>query len=751
MRHDPTDPRLSPGPSCVPLLLAFALALALPAGGAIAVRSPRVSVILISIDTLRADHLSCYGYRAARTASIDALATDGVLFDDHLSTVPLTLPSHSAMLTGLSPPHTGVHDNGGFYLSESVTTLAESFRAAGYRTGGFVGAFVLDRRWGIAQGFDTYYDDFDVVSAGDVPIDFIQRRAADVIAKAREFLAGPQPLFCFIHLYDPHTPYEPPAAFRAATPFPLYDGEIAYVDSEIGRLVSWLKSNGLYDSSIIVLTSDHGESLGEHGEATHGFFVYRSTLHVPLIVKLPSKQLAGTRRSDLTSSVDIAPTILGALGQRFACDGIDLFRTKRSGMVYSETFYPRYHYNWSELLSVTGNGMHYIEAPRREAYRYGDDPLELRNIYPARDQASFDAELDRLNARRLATPQQVDQETIERLRSLGYTGGDLPSTAGPLADPKDKIASFNRLKQAEDLVYRDQGEKALALLRDLEHSDPKIPAIYNLMGSLAFKQGRWTDAAREYSKALAIVPDDMEAIFGRGLAARRDGKPQDARADLERLIVLDPRNNKALFQLAEIASEQGRNTDAVGLLDRAISQGHELAPLYGLLFKCLHALGRDQEAAEALRKGLAADPALPLAHFNLAVLGEARGDAADAEKEYRAEMGQNPKNEMALFNLARLLERSPRPAGEAIDLYRRAIAAKPDFAAGYIYLARALMDNATTLQESYYLCSKGLAVASDQQSKALAHFVLADICNRMGRSEEAQRELEAGRRLSGGR
>lgn len=708
-------------------------------------------IILISIDTLRADHLSCYGYPHMKTPAIDSLAADGILFEEHLSAVPLTLPSHSSMLTGLYPPRHGVRDNGGFYLDDGFTTVAESLRDAGYRTGGFVGAFVLDRRWGIAQGFDVYSDDFDVIAAGDVPMDYIQRRASDVIAMAKPFMEGPAPFFCFLHLYDPHTPYEPPEGFKATTPFPLYDGEIAYVDAELKGLFTWLKQKGLYDQAWIILVSDHGESLGEHQETTHGFFVYRSTLRVPLIIKRPRGVGAGSKRVDPTSSVDIAPTLLAAAGQKLACDGVDLFGQIGTRILYSETFYPRYHYNWSELLSVSDSRLQFIDAPRPELYNHREDPAERVNLYRGAEVSAFRSEIDRIGGRSHGEPQKVDAETLEKLRALGYAGGDLPAVASALAsalaDPKDRIGVFKRLKQAEDMVYHDQGEAALALLREVEETDPRIPAAFDLQGSIHSKKGAWEAAIAAYTKSLDLLPENLEALFGRGLARLKAGRTREAEADLQRLLGLDPRNNKALYHLADIAAGEGRHDAAATLLRRAIALGRETGPLYNLLFKTLMAAGRGGEAEDALRKGLQADPGLPLGHFNLAVLLDERGDAAGAEREYRLEIEGSPHNEMALFNLGQILERTGRGANEAAGLYRRAIEAKQDFALGHIYLARALMSGATTVAESYDLCRKGLALASDRRTQALAHFVLADICNRMGRTEEAMKELEVGRNL----
>lgn len=727
--------------------LALSLALASSCFSGTADR-PR-AIILISVDTLRADHLSCYGYGHMNTPAIDSLARSGVLFTEHLSTVPLTLPSHCSMLTGLYPPHHGVRDNGGFYLDENVETLAERLKQVGYRTGGFIGSFVLDSRWGVAQGFDLYADEFDLIAAGNVPMDMIQRPAEDVIGRARAFMEQPGPFFCFIHIYDPHTPYEPPAAYRRQTPTPLYDGEIAAVDAAIGRLLGWLEDRRILEDALIVFTSDHGESLGEHGEATHGFFVYRSTLRVPLIMKLPGRKLAGTRRDTPSSSVDITPTILAAAGLTAALDGVDLLSSQPADrLLYSETFFPRYHYNWSELLSVSSRGLHFIDAPKPEIYNVIKDPGEALNVHTAEAARPFCSILDSLGARRAQDPQPIDADTLEKLRALGYAGGDLPLAQGPLPDPKDRIHVFNRIKQAEDLVYNGREVEAIPLLEGAVAADASIPAIFSLLGAARARTDSWDKAADAYARAVVLAPDNPEALFGLGLALKRLGKGADAARHLEHVLDVDSRNNKAAFHLAEIRSDEGRHEDAVGLLEKAVTGGREAAPLYSLLARSLTALGREGEAEQALRNGLALDAHLPLAHFNLAVLLEQRGRAEEAEVEYRRELEIEPTAKLAAFNLARLLEK--RGSGkEAVDLYRRAIAADERFARAYIFLARRLMEDPVTLVEAYDKCRKGLELATDDNERALAYFVLADVCSRLGRDEEAMKALQEGRKLSG--
>ena len=282
----------------------------------------RPNVVLVTLDTTRADHLGCYGDADARTPAIDGLATGGILFSQAATPAPLTLPAHASILTGLYPTYHGVRLNGTTALGPDRTTLAEVFSERGYRTGAFVGAFVVDGRWGLNQGFATYDDRFDLGKFKRLDLAAVQRPGNEVVDAALEWLNGrrDQPFFAWIHLYDPHSPYEPPEPFRtqhgARGLAGLYDGEIAFADQQVGRLVSWLETAGLTGRTIVVIAGDHGEGLGSHGEGTHGFFLYDYALHVPLIISTPFDQLRGGRVDDQVSLVDVFPTVLDAGGHR---------------------------------------------------------------------------------------------------------------------------------------------------------------------------------------------------------------------------------------------------------------------------------------------------------------------------------------------------------------------------------------------------------------------------------------------------
>ena len=422
-------------------------------------RSPR-NLLLVSLDTVRADHLGCYHYTAAQTPQIDDLAASGLRFERASTVAPLTLPAHSSLMTGTFPGWHGVRDNGGFYLDDDQVTLAEILRDKGFRTGGFVGAFVLDRRWGIAQGFERYVDDFDLDQFGSAAaMDMIQRPGSEVVDRALEWLqAEPKRrFFAWVHLYDAHTPYEAPEPFRSRFPRTrdgAYDAEIANADAQVGRLLAALRADGRLDETLVIVVADHGEMLGEHGELTHGFFIYEGATHIPLLVSGPG--VPARVVSDQVRIVDVMPTALALLGvpvpkQVQGTNLMPLAHGQHLGLVaHSESWYPRYHYGWSELRSIQDGRFKLIRAPRQELYDLSTDSGEERDRsteYASRLNV-FERALDEFDARTARAgvqrgPRPIDPESEERLAALGYVAGsvNLKTIDEPArGDPKDKIA-----------------------------------------------------------------------------------------------------------------------------------------------------------------------------------------------------------------------------------------------------------------------------------------------------------------------
>ncbi|HEX9110057.1 MAG TPA: sulfatase, partial [Terriglobales bacterium] len=376
-------------PSFRPVFLILMVLTALRAGAQTPAK-PAVNVVLITIDTLRADHVGCYGYKQIKTPNIDNLAADGVRFDQAFTVVPVTLPSHSAMLTGTYPMLSGMHDFSGNKLSPQQPTLATVLKQAGYATGAVIGSAVLDSRFGLNQGFDFYYDHFEFSRLDETNLDEMERPGNVVADLALDWLArnSQKKFFLWMHLYDPHYPYRPPEPYLREYAAHPYDGEIAFADEQVGRLLRFLKEKGLYQNTLILLSGDHGESLGEHGERTHGFFVYNATMHVPLIIRLPEKTAARTV-SDLVSLVDLMPTVLAALGLEIPSQvqGRSLLPELRGNNadkprnLYGETFLPRLHFNWSELRATENAKYHFIDAPSPELYDLAKDPGEVHNLF----------------------------------------------------------------------------------------------------------------------------------------------------------------------------------------------------------------------------------------------------------------------------------------------------------------------------------------------------------------------------------
>src|SRR6266568_1496607 len=348
------------------------------------------NVVVITIDTLRADHLGCYGYSKIRTPNIDALAMDSARFERAYTPVPVTLPAHSALFTGTYPTLNGMHDFSGNKLNPKQPTLATVLKQQGYATGAVIGSAVLDSRFGLNQGFDFYYDHFDFNRLQESNLDAMERPGNVVTDVALDWLGknAQAKFFLWMHLYDPHYPYRPPAPYSEQYKDRLYDGEIAFADAQVGRLIRFLKEKGLYTNTLIVLAGDHGESLGEHGEKTHGFFIYNSTLHVPLILHFGGATSAKSV-ADLVSLADLMPTVLRILKLDVPSDVqgrslLPLISPKNemeAPSLYAETFLPRLHFNWSELRGVETQNYHFIDTPRPELYDLSKDPGETENLY----------------------------------------------------------------------------------------------------------------------------------------------------------------------------------------------------------------------------------------------------------------------------------------------------------------------------------------------------------------------------------
>jgi arylsulfatase A-like enzyme/Flp pilus assembly protein TadD len=572
------------------------------------------NVILITIDTLRADHLECYGYRGIRTPAINQLSADGVRFEQDISQAPLTLPSHCSILTGMWPNSTGVRDQAGFTLSPDKPRLAAVLRTAGIQTAAFVGSSILNTETGLGQGFDAYTNVSPAIG-GAPGAEGLERRGDQVIADGLRWIETPGRgrFFAWIHLFDPHTPYSPPEPYRTEYKTSPYDGEIAFVDSQIGRLCSELRAKSLYDKTLIVITSDHGEGLGEHGEESHGFFLYDSTLRVPLIVKFPESQWKGRVVSEQVRGIDLAPTILDALGilAPLRMQGRTLMKlasgkpSASPAVAFSETYYPYYHFGWSALTAIRTGAHKYIQAPKPELYDLAADRGETNNLAP-RDiprASQLRAELakDYREASASAEPQRdnVDAATLAKLKSLGYIGSGVPrqrAAGSQLADPKDKIGVYTVLSHALEEAGRGRLQESNTLLRQaLKQDDRLIDAHLNLGVNLA-QMGDSVGATASFRRALNLDPRNVIATYNLALAYAREGKIQEAIAGFSRALDLDPRQEQARLDLGRAYQMQGDRDSAIAAFRRVIADNPNSAQAHYYLAQALAKKGMKQEA-----------------------------------------------------------------------------------------------------------------------------------------------------------
>jgi arylsulfatase A-like enzyme/Flp pilus assembly protein TadD len=595
------------------------------------------SVLLVSVDTLRADRLPVYGYGDVATPSIDRLAAQSILFRRAYSHVPLTLPSHASLFTGRLPPRHGVRDNLAFRLADEETTLAERLRDAGYDTRGVVSSMVLRRETGIAQGFERFDD--DMPRRGSLRRTFAQRRGDAAVEVAERWLAelaaSERPFFLFVHLFDPHTPYDAPPPYAGTHDHP-YDDEIAWIDALVGRLLDSVEGAGLDERTLVVLLSDHGEGLGDHVESEHGLTLYREAIHVPLMLRLPGGRDGGRKVAAPVGLTEVAPTLLALLGLPHddlagrVLVGRDL---EEDAPIYGETQQPRLQYGWSALRSVVVGDLHYIEAPRAELFDLAQDPGEVRNLLPG---ASIPPAalwtLEDLGEGAMSTA-AVDEETRRQLASLGYVGAAGAAERSGKADPKDHIAEIEELwalirgeAPALDLddarvrellgnvagneaLHRaaarsllEQGRAALAaeLLAGFEESDD--PDTQVVLGLVAAARGRPGEALRRFDRALAVEPLHPAAWTGAGTVLLGAGRIEDARARLERAVELDPASAEAWNSLGAARIAGGDGAGALAAWRRATELDPDYADAWFNLAVAARGAGDREGAVDALRR-----------------------------------------------------------------------------------------------------------------------------------------------------
>ncbi|TDJ58840.1 MAG: tetratricopeptide repeat protein [Planctomycetota bacterium] len=579
-------------------------------------RTPIRNVVLISLDTTRADYLGCYGHTGSTTPSIDALAAEGVLFENVVAPVPLTLPSHVSMLTGTSPPYHGVHDNLSMSLRPDVQTLAEVLRNEGFDTAAVISALVLHRIYGLDQGFDRYRDGFRGAT---------ERSGDDTTRLAIEWLdeLGDDRFFLFLHYYDPHFEYTPPEPFASRFPDDPYAGEIAFTDECVGKVMTRLKELGLYESTLIVIVGDHGEMLDEHGEPAHGYFVYRSALAVPLILRGPGLP-ASRRVQSIAGVVDITPTICSLLGvdPPSPQHGIDLAplldddrHPDGDRYLYCESMTPT-KYLASGLWGLVGERWKYIETTRPELYDVRSDPGEQRNRFS--DEPDIAETLRDELEQRLASEVGVgvktdlDDETLARLRSLGYVGGAMILDKGTIdlstSDPKDLIEFHTRFVELQFLEGAGQLDRAQEIGQELLELRPDIPVVIEGMCGIALKRGDYDEAVEHCSRALAIDPDQFGATRDLGAALAALGRLDEAIESYLNALRIRPNAPRVHYDLAHVYYRRGEMDLALEHARVSARLNPDVAAVQVSLAVTYRELGRYEEALEHYYKVVKLEP-----------------------------------------------------------------------------------------------------------------------------------------------
>ena len=643
-------------------------------------------VFIISIDTLRSDRLPMYGYKGVETPHLDALREDGVLYEHAYAHTPLTLPSHSSLLTGLLPADHGMRDNIGFQLQKSTPTIAEALKAKGYATGAAISAFVLRRETGLNRGFDLYDDDVQAITGKARLIGNMQRDGSETAKVAKEWIAQQkQPVFFFFHIYEPHTPYTPPEPYKSRYKHP-YDGEVARADEIVGDFLQSLKDQGLYDKSLIVVLSDHGEGLNDHGEEEHGMFLYRETIQVPLVVKLPGQKFAGDTVSAPVQLIDVVPTIIERTGVtmagNFAGKSLTAFLDGKSSdrrSIYSESYYPRFHYGWADQHSLIDARRHYIHSPKPELFDLESDFAETKNILND-DRRGFFAMKAALTPliREASAPTTIDPEEAAKLAALGYLGSTVETKAGEeLPDPKDHIETFKDIGRAFVAFKDGKHQQALVLIDRVLAVSPRVIDLYDLKAKSLSRLGRLDEAIAVGQEALRLSPhstsialdvanmllevkrlDEAEKhaelglktdtalahdILARIWIERKDLARAEQHA--QKAVEADGGRIASRMTIARVQREQGKLDEALKNLDAAQSRtrkGEEVVGLHFLRGDILARMGRAEEAETELRREIQLFPEEALAYKNLVLLLVAQGRIPEATQLIRQLIDRSP-------------------------------------------------------------------------------------------------------------
>lgn len=619
-----------------------------------------LNVVVITIDTLRPDHLHCYGYDRIETPTLDHIAQSGVLFENGVTQTPLTPPSHASIFTGLNPPTHKVRDTGGFILSPSTPSLASLLQQKGWDTAAFISSAVLKKKFGFEHGFSVYDDQMPRQGNAQEFLEDAERRAGDTVDRAVEWLDKPRdkPFFLWVHLYDPHAPYAPPSPFREQYKERPYDGEIAYADRELGRLMECLRRKSPPEKTLVAVLSDHGESLGEHGEYSHGVFLYDSTLRIAFLLAGPGVP-PGLRVPQQARTIDLLPTVLELMSgsSPAGVEGaslVPLFHGKETGTAisYAETLYPKINLGWAELRAMRTNQWKYIRAPRPELYDLSRDPGETNNVLAAHPSEVRMLEAHLAKASHSPDSEKVettpmDERTLEQLKSLGYTSGFTSRSYdlnGQGADPKDRVAILKLMDAAEKPQSGLSAERRIELLQQAVRLDASNPLLYYTLGAKLEKSGRYDEAVKLYRAALQ---NGIDKGHGRLHSRLGDllvhaGKKAEAIPEYEESVRMNPSDVSTQANLATAYLEQGRLPDAERILKGIVV----IEPTNAAAQNGLGVLAIQRQDGVAARvyfeKAVELDPDLVEAYLNLGLLYKMVGEKARARASFERFLAKAP-------------------------------------------------------------------------------------------------------------
>jgi arylsulfatase A-like enzyme/Tfp pilus assembly protein PilF len=681
------------------------------------------NLLIVTIDTLRADHLPAYGYTKIHTPNLDRLANESFVFENVIAQVPMTLPSHTSILTGLLPPVHGVRDNAGFILNPKITTLAETLKSKNYKTAAFISAFVLHSQFGLAQGFDLYSDNFSLVQA-NIDSSHVSRRAEETELEVDTWLKknSDQKFFLWVHYYDPHDPYDPPEPYKTEYASSLYDGEIAYTDHVFGKLYDLLDQLQLKEKTIVIMTGDHGEGLGEHKEQTHSIFIYNATQHVPLMIRLP--KIKSKRIKGVVSLVDIVPSALEWLGiqpdqNMQGRSLIPLIEGKDPPRAaYSESIFPELHYGFSPLRRISTDQYEFIDAPNPELYDSVNDRNELKNLIKEKPEIAnslrkkLDETLKSLQTDAKQT-QKMDAETEEKLRAMGYVGTIVSSTPESLKiDPKDKIDLLESISQAHQALNKKNYPFVVETTTRVLEQEPNMVDAHFLLATAYLNLNENEKALAEMMNTLRLKPDHVQTLFNLGGFYQIQGKLDEAEKWYLQLLKVQPEHLRACMNLVDLYQRKNEPEKAKVYVAKIISSYQNAlkntevpqnrADLLEKLAQTYFASGDLDQSERTLKEAIQLMPNRPMAHFHMGAIYQQKKEFDKAIAEYEAESNITPNNFKVFFNLGVLYRQSGK-LQDSIQSFQKALQLNEQFYPTYYQLAELYLMTNSNLDEALRL------------------------------------------------